>query len=167
MAGNEKDQLLGHGADNDGIDEYDNPLPDWWLALFYFSILFAIGYTIEYHWVSHRSQAGAYDAEVAAAKVRWPQADAPVVAAVTPEAVAAGQGIYQQNCVACHGADLHGGIGPDLTDGTWIHGGTLPDITNTITKGVPEKGMITWGPILGPEKVGQVAAFVFQSSHPN
>ena len=48
----------------------------------------------------------------------------------------------------------------DLTDATWIHGGTLADIQNVVTVGVPEKGMLTWGPILGPDKIAKVSAFV-------
>lgn len=158
----ERDKILGHSAEADGIEEYDNPLPGWWLGLFYVTIGFGIVYGIDYHFVSHRSEAGEYDAEVAAAEAKWPAPDPVAVAAAasTPEAKDAGKEIFLANCVACHGADLHGGIGPDLTDGTWIHGGTLADITNTITVGVPEKGMLTWGPILGPEKIAQVAAYV-------
>ena len=48
----ERDQMMGHSADNDGIEEYDNPLPDWWIGMFIFTILFAIGYTLEYHFIS-------------------------------------------------------------------------------------------------------------------
>ncbi len=81
---------------------------------------------------------------------------------MTPEAVAAGEAIYTTNCVACHGADLQGGIGPNLIDTEWIHGGTPEAILHTITDGVPEKGMLTWGPILGPEKVNQVTAYVVE-----
>jgi cytochrome c oxidase cbb3-type subunit 3 len=94
-----------------------------------------------------------------AAAEQWPER-AMVAAVVTPEAVAAGKAIFESNCVACHGADLLGGVGPNLTDATWIHGGSLPEITTVITNGVPEKGMLTWGPILGPERVAQVAAYV-------
>ena len=55
-----------------------------------------------------------------------------------------------------------GGIGPNLLDTIWIHGGKPEEILHTITVGVPEKGMLTWGPILGPEKVAQVAAYVVE-----
>jgi cytochrome c oxidase cbb3-type subunit 3 len=155
-----KDQLLGHAADNDGIDEYDNPLPDWWLGMFILTILWAVGYLVDYHFISDRSQEKYYLAEVEAAKEQWPQ-QAVAAVAVTPEAVAAGEAIFKQNCVGCHGAELKGGIGPDLTDSAWIHGGSLTEIRTTVTNGVPEKGMLTWGPILGPEKVAQVSAFVY------
>lgn len=158
MSERQRDQLLGHAHDNDGIDEFDNPLPAWWLGLLYVTIAFAAVYTLEYHFITKRSQAAEYDAEVAAA----PKAKAPEIAtiAATPEAIEAGKQVYMTSCVGCHGADLHGGVGPDLTDATWIHGGTLEAITKTITNGVPDKGMLTWGPILGPEKVAQVAVYV-------
>jgi cytochrome c oxidase cbb3-type subunit 3 len=91
-----------------------------------------------------------------------PKATATGPATVTPDLVEAGKTVFQSNCVACHGADLHGGIGPNLTDATWIHGGRLDEIVHTVTNGVPEKGMPTWGPVLGPQKVAQVAAFVHE-----
>lgn len=162
MSKPERDKLLGHAADNDGIEEYDNPLPDWWVGLFLFTIVFAIGYTIDYHFISHRSQAASYDAEVAEAAKRWPvKEDAGGEADLSDAAIAEGATIFAANCVACHGPELLGGIGPNLTDGIWIHGGSYDEIRTTITKGVPEKGMLTWGPILGPEKVAKVAAFVY------
>lgn len=161
--------LLGHSADNDGIEEYDNPLPTWWLGLFYFTIVWAGVYGVHYHFVGGRGQTVEYDAEVAAYEAAKPKAAAagPVEG---PEAIAAGKALFATNCVSCHGPEAKGvdaagnkSIGPDLTDAEWIHGGTLADIEKTITVGVPEKGMITWGPILGPEKVKQVAAFVHSS----
>lgn len=161
----DRDQIMGHGADNDGIEEYDNALPDWWLGMLFFTILFAVGYSLDYHWISERSQEKAYLAEMEAAAQRWPAPSGPATVAVTPELVAAGKAVFAANCVGCHGKEMQGGIGPNLVDGTWIHGGTLPEIQETITNGVPEKGMLTWGPILGPEKISQVAAYVYESSH--
>jgi cytochrome c oxidase cbb3-type subunit III len=160
-----RDQVLGHADEADGIEEYDNPLPNWWLGLFYFTIVWAIVYAVHYHFIAHRSQTGRLAAEMAAAAKRWPEQAAAAQAttlAVTEEAVEAGEAIYKANCVPCHGADMKGGIGPNLLDTVWIHGGKPEEILHTITVGVPDKGMLTWGPILGPEKVAQVAAYVVE-----
>ncbi len=163
MSDKGRDEVMGHAEDNDGIEEYDNPLPDWWLGMFIFCILWGIGYGIEYHFITHRSQVAAYNEEMAQAAVQWPTPEVTVgqVADLSPETLTLGADVYKTNCVSCHKADLSGGIGPNLKDDTWIHGGTLEDITRTITEGVPDKGMLTWGPILGPEKISQVAAYVY------
>ena len=160
--GPQHDRVLGHAAECDGIEEYDNKLPTWWLGLFYLSVIVGVGYGISYHFIEKTSQAALYDAEMAAAEARWPtpSANDALAAATSPESIAAGKEIYATNCVGCHAQDLTGGIGPNLTDAEWIHGGTLADINRVIAEGVPEKGMLTWGPILGPQKVAQVAAFI-------
>jgi cytochrome c oxidase cbb3-type subunit III len=158
-----KNQVLGHAAEADGIEEYDNALPNWWLGLFYCCIVWAAIYGAHYHFIAHRSEVKALAAEVADANKRWPQLAAAAAATrleITPASVTAGEAIFKANCVACHGADMKGGIGPNLLDTTWIHGGQPEQILHTITVGVPEKGMLTWGPILGPEKVAQVASYV-------
>lgn len=162
----ETNKVLGHSAEADGIEEYDNPLPAWWVGLFYFTIGWGVIYGIQYHFVAKDDFSKRYDREVAAYNEKYPNAGkAPEVsaAAVTPAMIETGKQIYATNCVGCHGPELKGGVGPDLTDTTWIHGGTLTDITRTINDGVPAKGMITWGPVLGPEKVAQVAAYVHAS----
>jgi cytochrome c oxidase cbb3-type subunit 3 len=159
----QRDRVLGHAAEADGIEEFDNPMPNWWLGLFYLTIVWAVLYAAHYHFIAHRSQPGKLAAEMAEADRRWPRqaaAAAATVVEVTHEAVEAGEAVYKANCVPCHGAELTGGIGPSLVDTIWIHGGTPEAILHTITAGVPEKGMLTWGPILGPEKVALVAAYV-------
>jgi cytochrome c oxidase cbb3-type subunit 3 len=155
-----RDRVLGHAAEADGIEEFDNPMPNWWLGLFYLTIVWALIYGVHYHFIAHRSQPGNLAAEMAEADKRWPRQAAATTVALTPEAIEAGEAIFKANCVPCHGADMKGGIGPNLLDTVWIHGGKPQEILHTITVGVPEKGMLTWGPILGPEKVAQVAAYV-------
>jgi cytochrome c oxidase cbb3-type subunit 3 len=152
---------MGHADEADGIEEYDNPLPDWWLGLFWVCILWAIGYTAHYHFIADRSQEKRFQAEMAAAAEVWPAGAAPSVEfALTPEAIQAGEEVYAANCYMCHGTGLEGGIGPSFLDEEWIHGHSPEEVIAIITDGVVEKGMLAWGPILGPEKVNQVAAYV-------
>ncbi len=160
-----RDQVRGHADEADGIEEYDNPLPDWWRGLFYATIVWALAYGVYYHFIGHQSQYKALAVEIAEAKVRWPESSAPQSVALTPEAIEAGGTIFKANCVACHGEDMKGKIGPNLLDTVWIHGGKPEEIVKTITEGVPAKGMLTWGPILGPEKINQVAAYVISRNH--
>lgn len=68
-----------------------------------------------------------------------------------------GQAIYTMYCAACHGPEGAGLVGPNLTDTVFLHGGTKADIVKVITKGVGDKGMPTWEPILKPAQIDQVA----------
>lgn len=163
MSKAEKDRLLGHAEENDGIEEYDNPLPDWWVGLFWLTVVWAIGYTVHYHFIAERSQPAALAAEIAEAQVKWPQG-APKALVMSDDAVERGRAVYAQNCTGCHGKNLEGGIGPNLKDETWIHGGTPEAVVKTITEGVPAKGMLTWGPILGPDKINDVTAFILKQA---
>lgn len=154
------DEVMGHADDNDGIEEYDNPLPTWWLGLFAFTVVWGVIYGVNYHFVAGDSQLGRYKAEMAAAAERWPASEQEGLV-YDDEILAAGEEIFNTTCVSCHMAGGKGGpIGPSLVDATWIHGAEPDQIRKTITEGVPEKGMPTWGNILGPAKVAQVAAYV-------
>lgn len=158
----------------DGIEEYDNPLPRWWLYLFYFTIVFAVAYSWFYPtlWFYGGStgwtQAGQYDQQMAEAAQRWPApapgAGADLAALMSdPTALAAGQKIYGQRCAVCHGKEAEGKIGPNLRDGDWKYGGDAPAVMETIEKGRPG-GMPPWGKILSAEQLQQVAAYVLSLS---
>lgn len=154
-------RLLGHADEADGIEEYDNPLPDWWLGMFWFCIIWAVGYTIHYHFIADRSQEKHLAAEMAAAAEMWPAVAAEDVEfSIAPEAIQAGEEVYDTYCFVCHGADLEGGIGPTFLDEEWVHGNTPEEVIFTITEGVVEKGMAPWGPILGADQINYAAAFV-------
>src|SRR5690606_6169533 len=78
-----------------------------------------------------------------------------------PAAVEAGKALYAQYCVACHGPEGGGLIGPNLTDAYWINGAGKPtEIRRIVASGVAAKGMPAWEPMLGVEKVDQITAFV-------
>ncbi len=157
-----QDVVLGHADECDGIEEYDNRLPNWWLALFVLSSVLGGVYGIHYHFVADTSQAKQYDAQMAAAAEQWPapSADEAMASATAPAALEKGKATYNTLCVACHAADGTGGIGPNLTDSEWVHGGSLAAINTTVTEGVPAKGMPPWGAQLGAAKVAEVAAYV-------
>ena len=157
-------QVLGHADEADGIEEYDNPLPDWWLGLFWLTIIWAFAYTLHYHVIGDRSQEKELAAELAMAEAKWPAGGAAADFVATPELAGAGEGVFAANCAACHGAALEGGIGPNLKDAEWIHGGEPIAVLKTITEGVAAKGMPAWGQILGPERVKQVAAYVLEQA---
>lgn len=158
------DRPLGHAGECDGIEEYDNPLPDWWVGLFILTVIIGVIYAADYHFISQRSQAASYEAEVAMAEEMWPELNAKAVQASDPATLAMGQEVFTANCVACHGADLRGGIGVNLVDTEWVHGGEFDNVVNTITNGVSAKGMPAWGTILGPTKVAAVASFVLSKN---
>jgi len=165
MANQEQDRLLDH--DYDGIQEYDNPLPRWWLWIFYATIVFVpLYYVLPGRLGENGGNVAEYERDVAAHQAAEPPA-APTISegallalAADREAVEEGEELFTKNCVACHGAGGGGVIGPNLTDAAWIHGGTPGAIHKTIVEGVIAKGMPPWGRLLKPEEVDQVTAYV-------
>ena len=154
----------------DGIEEYDNPLPRWWLYGFYLSILFAVGYAIAYpslwFWGGTRSwtSANQYDAIMAAVpKAQLAKVDL-VALAGNPAVVEEGKTIFKTYCVACHGDNAEGKIGPPLVPHKWRYGGEPENILTTIRGGRPG-GMPVWGKVLPDEKIQKVAAYVYTLSY--
>jgi cytochrome c oxidase cbb3-type subunit 3 len=162
-------RLLGHAYD--GIREYDNPLPGWWSAIFWASIVFAAGYGIYYHvggWgktpaekyavalADYQDQRGARDLAEAAS------VNESMIArrAQDPATLATGRTVFLARCASCHTEDGRGLIGPNLTDDFQIHGHTRMDIFATVKKGVPGTAMLAWGEQLPPGDVIAVSAFV-------
>lgn len=160
----ETNRVMGHADEADGIEEYDNPLPDWWLGLFWLTIVWAIGYGVHYHFIGNRSQEGRLAAEMAAAEARWPQqAQAALAFSYSDAAADAGEAVYNQNCFPCHGMQMEGGIGPSFVDEEWIHGGQAENIIRVIREGVLDKGMVAWEGVLSPEQINNVAAYVIRT----
>lgn len=173
-----KDRLLESHQDNDGIREYDNPLPNWFVHMFLGTIVFACLYMAYYHGhalaVSQAVGVGqnlgtsgaAYLAAVrlagdgAGAQAAEPQGEALVAVLKSPASIAKGEGIFKTHCAACHGDQGQGVVGPNLADLYWIHGGNPDAIVASIAQGYPDKGMPAWKPTLGGEKVRLAAAYV-------
>ncbi|WP_332654051.1 cytochrome-c oxidase, cbb3-type subunit III [Brevundimonas sp.] len=160
MSERERDEHSGvetTGHEWDGIRELDNPLPRWWLWVFYGSIVVAIvywvlmpawpglkGYTPGLMKQSDRVdvveqlnalqvQRGRGEALLMTATLEQIEADPDLQA----HALAVGQSVFGDNCATCHGAGGGGAKGyPNLRDDVWLWGGTLPEIEHTIRVGV-------------------------------
>lgn len=167
-ATNDQDRLLDH--DYDGIHEYDNPMPRWWLASLWGTVIFAVLYALNVipGLGSGRGRIAEYEAAVAVGDslraahdpvATITEAELLAVAA-DPAKRAEGQATFATTCSPCHAADGGGSIGPNLTDGFWIHGGRPLQILAIVNNGVLEKGMPAWGQTLNPEAVIAVAAYV-------
>lgn len=154
--------------DYDGIREFDNPLPRWWLFTFYGAVVFSVGYWFYYHTLAAGElPMAAYMAELEAAEKLQLATELHSVSeaqlltlAQNHDAVQRGAAVFKQNCVTCHGDRGQGVVGPNLTDAYWLHGGTAKQIHHVITTGLLDKGMPSWRPVLGATKVQDTTAFV-------
>ncbi|AOE50601.1 cytochrome-c oxidase, cbb3-type subunit III [Kangiella sediminilitoris] len=169
-----ENETTGHVYD--GIEEYDNPLPRWWLWMFYITIIFSVIYLILYpglgkfQGILGWSQVKQYEEEVAEADAKYlPLFEQYASMSIKdlqdePEALAMGQSIFANTCFGCHGADGRGGIGfPNLTDDEWIYGGTPEDIIYSIEEG--RQGMMPpWGETLGEEKLSAVLHYILSEN---
>jgi cytochrome c oxidase cbb3-type subunit III len=145
----------------DGIREEDNPLPRWWVQLFYLTIVFAIVYLPVVHMFDILPGAELKHNVAMAARVQEQrELELEASGALDKDPVAAGQKYFKTFCVSCHGSYAEGGIGPNLTDNYWIHGPAEDSIHAVIANGVAAKGMPTWGPILGDRKIKSLATYV-------
>lgn len=158
----------------DGIQEYDQRLPNWWLNTLYGAIIFWIVYwfvaVIAGLVPADGAMVDAEMARISAAKMAssidvsdndkfWEMGRNAVF-------VDAGRQTFNSLCVACHLPSMRGksenptAVGPDLTDTAWLHGGTPREIYITVSKGVLAKGMPAWEPVLGQKKTAEVVAYV-------
>lgn len=136
----------GHTWDGDLV-EGNNPLPRWWLGLFWLTIAFGLGYVIVYPSFGSFSgfgwsQVGQYEDEVAAAEAAYGPLFATFAATPIeelsrdPAALRAGRNLFSNNCATCHGSDARGARGyPNLTDEEWMYGGEPTQILSTIKGG--------------------------------
>ncbi|MGA0543149.1 cytochrome-c oxidase, cbb3-type subunit III [Neotabrizicola sp. VNH66] len=144
----------------DGIEEFDNPMPRWWVWVFYACIVWGVGYTIAYPaWplVTQATQGllgGTKNRDLVAAEIAgWDARNAEVKAkliatdlnaikddpALASYAENAGAAVFRTNCAQCHGSGAAGvqQLGyPNLLDDDWLWGGTMEDIHLTVTHGI-------------------------------
>lgn len=162
------DKLMNH--EYDGIREYDNPLPSWWVGIFLICIAFAAVYWIYYHGGgSGLSEQQVYAQELAAYNKQQEdilaksiKVDLPTLAKLATNGgeMAKIKGTFVKLCSPCHKPDGSGLIGPNMTDDYQLHGTTRLDIYKTIRDGVPAKGMQSWKMQLNPLDMARMAAYV-------
>jgi cytochrome c oxidase cbb3-type subunit III len=173
----EREEEVMTDHEYDGIRELDNNLPPWWKAMFYATIVFSVVYMAAFHvfgWAPLQDEE--YEQEVLAAKLeveaylaaKGGAIDETNVELLMDEtALAEGAAIYNSYCGACHGAELQGGVGPNLADTYWLHGGDIKDVFKIIKVGVPQKGMIAWQSQLSPEQIQQVSSYIISKEGSN
>jgi cytochrome c oxidase cbb3-type subunit III len=174
LASGEKADVMGHVWDED-LQEYNNPLPRWWMWLFWITLVFGAAYLILYPGlgsfggVLHWSSVGQYDQEMIRAKEQYEPIFAKYAAmdikavAADPQAKEMGQRLFLNYCAQCHASDARGGRGfPNLTDNDWLYGGTPEVLVTTIENG--RSGIMPPWPQLGDEGIKNVAHYVMSLS---
>jgi cytochrome c oxidase cbb3-type subunit 3 len=157
---------------DENLQEYNHPLPRWWMFMFWGALVFAVGYLAVFPGLGayqgyfgwsevkqYQDEVKTTDAQIRPLYAKYAKQDLAAVAA-DPEAQAMGQRLFLTYCAQCHGSDAHGNKGfPNLTDSDWLYGGDPQTIETTITGG-RNGAMPAWGPVLGTEGVKDVANYV-------
>jgi len=164
----EADVLLDH--DYDGIKELNNALPPWWKWGFYFTVVVAVIYMFRFHVIkTGPTPLEEYDSEMKIAAAKMDEFkrnskeafDEKTVTLADAKGIAEGKKIFSGTCFPCHGGNGEGNaVGPNLTDEYWLHGGSLGDVFKTITNGVPDKGMQSWGRTFSPADIKNISSFI-------
>ncbi len=170
---NKQDELLD--SNYEGIQEYDNNLPGWWLVLFYVSIVFSIVYVLYFHVLGIGQLPHAVlaqdmreleklraDIESEKQKTQESKGEINLIAlASDTTALKEGESVFAAKCAACHGNKGQGLVGPNLADEYWIHGGDVKEIKAIVVNGVLEKGMLAWAGMLSDDEINAVTAYVW------
>lgn len=175
LAPGEKAQQMAHKWDGDLV-ELNNPLPSWWVNLFWITLIFAGVYLVLFPGLGSNkgvlgwSSWGQYKGEMDDAKAKYDPVfnqflNQPIEqVAQNKDAHDMGQRLFMTYCSQCHQSDAKGARGfPNLTDGDWLYGGDAATIEATISNG--RAGVMpAWGPILGDQGVKEVASYVMSLS---
>ncbi|PIV80867.1 cytochrome oxidase subunit III [bacterium CG17_big_fil_post_rev_8_21_14_2_50_64_8] len=163
----QQDSVMGH--EYDGIQEFDNRLPNWWLWIMWGSMIFALFYWITFHTLKlqplpqarfEQVMLQAQEDQLARAAKAGITNETLVMMSQVPSKITEGHELFVKHCVACHLDKGQGLVGPNLTDGYWIHGCEPMQMLKVIQTGVAAKGMPAWMNQLGPTRTQSVLAYV-------
>lgn len=165
--GADEPKLLDH--DCDGIREYDNPMPFWWGALFWASIILSIPYFAYYHLGGvgptladdYQREVGLFY-EMQASRLGNLEPDAATIVSLSrdPKKMLAGRNMFLANCATCHAPDGGGRTGPNLADDSYLNVRSPEDVFRVIRDGVPSKGMPDWGKRYSEPQLVLLSAYV-------
>ncbi|MDH3901266.1 MAG: cytochrome-c oxidase, cbb3-type subunit III, partial [Gammaproteobacteria bacterium] len=172
----DQSKTMGHVWDED-LEELNNPLPRWWLNMFYITLFFGIGYLVLYPglgtfggmlgWTStgqYQKEMDFADAKYGPLFSKYAVMDI-VAVADDADARRMGERLFVNYCATCHGSDAGGAPGfPNLRDNVWLYGGDPVTIEQTILNG--RSGVMpSWQEALGGEAgVADVTEYVFSLS---
>ncbi len=185
----EKGEIILREHEFDGIQEYDQKLPNWWLFTFYGAIVFSIGYWFVYYNLGEMrsSKEIVKDQIIAIQTAKMKELEKTLASlddstlvhtwATNPELVAAGEATFMTNCSACHATDLSATMdvsgtkiplpGLPLDDHEWKFGGRPMEIFKLINDGSPPGStghngamMQAWSQMLSPKQVAELVAFI-------
>lgn len=162
----DRDKLMDH--DYDGIKEYDNPMPGWWVWIFVVCVLFSFPYIMWYHLGEGPSVEEQYEAELAAFAAQLLETygtlepdEATILKYMDDDVAMTGMGsLFKSKCAQCHLADGGGNIGPNLTDDHWLNIKAITDLPAFLEAGKPEKGMPAWGGQLTQTQIVLLSSYV-------
>ena len=169
--GQSYDQERSHAFD--GITEYDNNLPRWWVWMLYISVVFAVGYLVYFHVFSgelSKVDADRYESEIIAKKEadknRTKTEDELRALSKNPAMIAKGKEAMKKTvCFTCHGAEYTGLIGPNLRDKYWLYGSSMTEMVKTITHGRIVNGVVVMTPqnlTLKADAIEAIACYIVQ-----
>lgn len=164
-------QRTGHVWDGD-LEEYNNPLPRWWLGLFIATVLFGAAYLTffpglgNFAGIGRWSSTSVYRHEMKEFNAVQEQRLAALRSKSSDDlehddgAMSMAKNLFAAKCSTCHGSDARGAKGfPNLTDGDWLWGGDFDTVEHTIAEG-RQAAMPPFGAILGQQGVNEVASYV-------
>jgi len=160
------DELTDHNYD--GIQEYDNPTPGWWHALFIGSVVFSVLYVFIYHMSTivpplnerHRTAEAIMLQEQFAELNEIDSTKEKVARIMQRDAwLERGAAIFAGTCTVCHGEQGNGLIGPNLTDEKYMNVASLTEIADLIRTGTPNGAMPAQKNLLNENEIALVAAY--------
>lgn len=145
------------GHEWDGLKELNNPLPRWWLWVFYACIIWSVVYFILFPawpipggatkgtlgYTQYKELKQSQDEIIARQSHyldRFNNASFDEIlndAELYNFAMTGGEIAFKDNCATCHGSGGQGAKGyPNLNDDDWLWGGTITDIYTTLLHGI-------------------------------